>query len=62
MGILVLVWFQKCGHTPVALLGGATALVGDPSGKSAERPILSEEAIKTNKVRADNQFMTSWEY
>eukprot|EP00958_Prasinococcus_capsulatus_P024011 scaffold3697_cov390-Prasinococcus_capsulatus_cf.AAC.4 len=46
MGILVLVW---CGHTPVALLGGATALVGDPSGKSAERPILSEEAIQHNK-------------
>ena len=33
LGILVLVWFQKCGHTPVALLGGATARVGDPSGK-----------------------------
>jgi len=48
LGILVLVWFQKCGHTPVALLGGATARVGDPSGKSAERPVMSDETIQAN--------------
>ena len=39
LGIVVLAWFQRCGHTPVALLGGATGRVGDPSGKSAERPV-----------------------
>lgn len=32
LGIIVLSWFQRCGHTPVALLGGATGRVGDPSG------------------------------
>eukprot|EP00242_Pyramimonas_sp_CCMP2087_P001523 CAMPEP_0198226724 /NCGR_PEP_ID=MMETSP1445-20131203/106349_1 /TAXON_ID=36898 /ORGANISM="Pyramimonas sp., Strain CCMP2087" /LENGTH=383 /DNA_ID=CAMNT_0043906595 /DNA_START=140 /DNA_END=1287 /DNA_ORIENTATION=- len=48
LGILVLVWFQKCGHTPVALLGGATARVGDPSGKSAERPVMDDATIEAN--------------
>ena len=48
LGIVVLAWFQRCGHTPVALLGGATGRVGDPSGKSAERPVLDEETINAN--------------
>ena len=45
LGIVVLAWFQRCGHTPVALLGGATGRVGDPSGKSAERPVLDDDTI-----------------
>lgn len=48
LGILVLAWFQRCGHQPVALVGGATGLVGDPSGKSTERPALSEERVASN--------------
>jgi hypothetical protein len=48
LGIIVLSWFQKCGHVPVALVGGATARVGDPSGKSSERPVLDEETISRN--------------
>lgn len=48
LGIIVLSWFQRCGHVPVALLGGATGRVGDPSGKSAERPVMSEETIERN--------------
>ena len=48
LGIIVLAWFQRHGHTPVALLGGATGRVGDPSGKSAERPVMSEETIEKN--------------
>jgi len=48
LGIIVLSWFQRHGHTPVALLGGATGRVGDPSGKSAERPVMSEETIEKN--------------
>lgn len=48
LGIIVLSWFQRCGHQPVALLGGATGRVGDPSGRSTERPILSEEQIERN--------------
>jgi len=39
---------QKCGHTPIVLIGGATALVGDPSGKSTARPILSKEEVAHN--------------
>ena len=39
---------HRCGHRPVALLGGATGRVGDPSGRSTERPVLSEEEIEHN--------------
>lgn len=46
--IMTLVHFQKCGHKPVALVGGATGMVGDPSGKSAERNLLSEEILQYN--------------
>lgn len=48
LGILVLAWFQRCGHTPVALVGGATGRVGDPSGKSTERPVLDEQTLEKN--------------
>ena len=48
LGIIVLSWFQKYGHVPIALIGGATGRVGDPSGKSTERPILDESTIVTN--------------
>lgn len=46
--IMTLVHFQRCGHKPVALVGGATGMVGDPSGKSAERNLLSEEVLQHN--------------
>ena len=48
LGIVVLAWFQRCGHVPVALLGGATGRVGDPSGKSTERPVLDDATIERN--------------
>lgn len=48
LAILSLAWFQRCGHRVVALVGGATGKVGDPSGKSAERPVLSEQTIHQN--------------
>jgi len=38
LGLVVLTWFRRCGHTPVALLGGATGRVGDPSGAAAPLP------------------------
>ncbi|KAL9682085.1 hypothetical protein QQ045_013878 [Rhodiola kirilowii] len=50
LGIIVLSWFQRCGHTPVALIGGATARIGDPSGKSLERPELDVETLERNTV------------
>ena len=48
--IMTLVHFQRCGNVPLALVGGATGLVGDPSGKSAERNLLDEEALRHNQV------------
>ena len=47
--IMLLVHLQRAGHKPYALVGGATGMVGDPSGKSAERQFLSEEILKTNQ-------------
>lgn len=46
--IILLKHLQKCGHKPIALVGGATAMVGDPSGKSEERNLLSEEVLNHN--------------
>ncbi len=46
--VMTLVHFQRCGHIPVALVGGATGMVGDPSGKSAERNLLNEEQLQYN--------------
>ncbi len=46
--IMMLTLFQKAGHCPVALVGGATGMVGDPSGKSAERKLLDLDALNAN--------------
>ena len=46
--IFTLLRFQQAGHKPIALIGGATGMVGDPSGKSAERNLLDEEALNKN--------------
>ena len=46
--ILLLVHLQKAGHKPIALIGGATGMVGDPSGKSEERNLLDEETLNHN--------------
>lgn len=51
MGIVALAWFEKFGHTPVVILGGATGRIGDPSGKSVERPLLDEKALEHNVKR-----------
>ena len=53
--ILLLVHLQKAGHKPFALVGGATGMVGDPSGKSEERNLLSEEVLQQNIVGVRNQ-------
>ncbi|GJM30313.1 MAG: tyrosine--tRNA ligase [Cyclobacteriaceae bacterium] len=47
--IMLLVHLQRCGHKPFALVGGATGMVGDPSGKSTERNLLNEEELKHNQ-------------
>lgn len=46
--IMTLLHFQRAGHKPIALVGGATGMVGDPSGKSAERNLLSEDILRHN--------------
>ncbi|MDR2727551.1 MAG: tyrosine--tRNA ligase [Chitinispirillales bacterium] len=46
--IMLLMHFQRCGHKPIALVGGATGMIGDPSGKSAERNLLSTDEIAVN--------------
>ena len=55
MPILLLVHLQKAGHKPVALLGGATGMVGDPSGKSEERNLLSEQTLQYNLAGVQKQ-------
>lgn len=46
--VMTLVHFQRCGHKPIALVGGATGMVGDPSGKSQERNLLDEKTLSHN--------------
>jgi tyrosyl-tRNA synthetase len=53
--ILLLVHLQKAGHKPIALVGGATGMVGDPSGKSEERNLLSEEVLLRNVAGVKKQ-------
>jgi tyrosyl-tRNA synthetase len=53
--VMTLLHFQKCGHKPIALVGGATGMVGDPSGKSTERNMLSEELLQYNLECQKNQ-------
>lgn len=48
MQVMTLIHFQRAGHKPFALVGGATGMVGDPSGKSAERNLLNEETLNHN--------------
>ncbi len=48
-GIMLLVHLQRAGHRPVALVGGATGMIGDPSGKSAERNLLDEPTLRANQ-------------
>ena len=53
--IMLLIHLQKCGHKPIALVGGATGMVGDPSGKSEERNLLSEDVLNHNVARIKTQ-------
>lgn len=48
--IMILRHFQRAGHKPLALVGGATGMIGDPSGKSAERNLLTEEVLRHNEA------------
>ena len=55
VSIMILKHFQECGHKPIALVGGATGMIGDPSGKSQERNLLDEETLNHNIACIKNQ-------
>lgn len=54
-GVMMLRHFQRCGHKPIALIGGATGMIGDPSGKSAERNLLDEATLRHNQEAIKKQ-------
>ena len=54
-GVMMLRHFQRCGHKPLALVGGATGMIGDPSGKSAERNLLDETTLRHNQEAIKKQ-------
>ena len=56
VGVMMLRHLQRAGHTPIALMGGATGMIGDPSGKSEERNLLSEETLRKNQEGMRKQF------
>ena len=49
--VMGLAHFQRNGHVPIALVGGGTGMIGDPSGKTAERQLLSKEDVEANSQR-----------
>lgn len=55
VSVMMLKHFQRAGHKPIALVGGATGMIGDPSGKSAERNLLDETALRHNQECIKNQ-------
>ena len=55
VGVMMLRHFQLCGHKPIALIGGATGMIGDPSGKSKERVLIDEEKLRHNQEALKKQ-------
>ncbi|NIA07072.1 MAG: tyrosine--tRNA ligase [Actinobacteria bacterium] len=55
VGILALMRFQQAGHRPIALIGGATGMIGDPSGKNVERNLLTSQAVAENVAKIRRQ-------
>ena len=55
--LMMMRWFQKCGHKPITLVGGATARIGDPSGKDKLRPFLDEATLQSNNQGLKKSFM-----
>ena len=55
--IMILIHFQRYGHKPIALIGGATGMIGDPSGKSSERKLLDQKKLEKNSSALKKQFL-----
>ncbi|MDY0175453.1 MAG: tyrosine--tRNA ligase [Lentisphaeria bacterium] len=53
--VMAMRWLQSCGHRPIALVGGGTAMIGDPSGKSEARPVMSVAEIDANALCLQSQ-------
>lgn len=59
VGVMMLKHFQRAGHKPIALVGGATGMIGDPSMKSQERKLLDEETLRHNQEAIKNSSPSS---
>ena len=55
VGVMMLKHFQRCGNKPLALVGGATGMIGDPSGRSQERNLMDEKILRHNQECIKNQ-------
>ncbi len=55
VSVMIMKHFQRCGHKPIVLVGGATGMIGDPSGKSLERNLLDETTLRRNQEAIKNQ-------
>jgi tyrosyl-tRNA synthetase len=53
--VMVLAHFQRCGHRPILLVGGGTSMIGDPSGRSTERPLLTPDQVREHAARTRDQ-------
>ncbi len=62
VSVMMLKHFQRCGHKPIVLVGGATGLIGDPSGKSEERNLLDEETLRYNQRQLEKQLRRFLEF
>jgi len=62
MPLMLLRHFQLAGHRPIVLMGGGTGLIGDPSGKQSERPLISEEQIRENVRRQRDQLVRLFDF
>lgn len=62
MPLMMLTWFKRYGHNPIALMGGGTTLIGDPTGRTSTRPLLTTEEIDANvaAIRAQVEQVFSW--
>lgn len=62
VSMMMMHWFQKCGHRPLTLVGGATAMIGDPSFKDKTRPLLTREEIEKNIASIKQNFSSYIRY
>ena len=60
VGVMMLKHFQRSGHKPLALVGGATGMIGDPSMKSQERKLIDEKLFATIRKRSNHSWHASW--